>query len=56
MKRFALILFLAALPLAAQEKIAVIGLNHSHVWGHLGKMVTGDVASFATSPVTWERW
>lgn len=44
MKRFAFILFLAALPLAAQEKIAVIGLNHSHVWGHLGKMVKGDVA------------
>lgn len=30
---------------AAQEyKIAVIGLVHSHVWGHLGRMAKGDVA------------
>jgi predicted dehydrogenase len=33
-----------AMPLAAQEKIAVIGLVHSHVWGHLGKMVKGEPA------------
>jgi predicted dehydrogenase len=33
----------AALPAAAQEyKIAVIGLLHGHVWGHLPKMVKGD--------------
>ena len=34
------------LPLAsAQEfKIAVVGLVHSHVWGHLGVMVKGDPA------------
>lgn len=33
------------LPLCAQEyRIAVIGLVHSHVWGHLGKMMHGDVA------------
>lgn len=45
MKRLVYFLFLAALPLAAQEyKIAVVGLIHSHVWGHLGKMVKGDVA------------
>ncbi|MCX6625838.1 MAG: Gfo/Idh/MocA family oxidoreductase [Acidobacteria bacterium] len=44
MKRLCLALFLLGLPLAAQEKIAVIGLIHSHVWGHLGKMVKGDVA------------
>ena len=25
-------------PLAAQEKIAVVGLVHSHVWGHLDRM------------------
>jgi predicted dehydrogenase len=35
---------LLALPLAAQEKIAVVGLVHSHVWGHLGKMIKGDPA------------
>ena len=35
---------LLALPLAAQEKIAVVGLEHSHVWGHLGKMIKGDPA------------
>ncbi len=31
--------------MAAQEyKIAVIGLVHSHVWGHLSKMIQGDQA------------
>jgi predicted dehydrogenase len=40
----ALTLVLAA-PLAAQEhKIAVVGLVHSHVWGHLGTMVKGEQA------------
>jgi hypothetical protein len=39
-----LIPILLAIPLAAQEKIAVIGLVHSHVWGHLGKMVKGQPA------------
>jgi predicted dehydrogenase len=44
MKRL-LPLLLLALPLAAQEyKIAVVGLVHSHVWGHLGKMVAGEQA------------
>jgi predicted dehydrogenase len=33
-----------AMPLIGQEKIAVIGLVHSHVWGHLGKMVKGQPA------------
>ncbi len=34
-----------ALPLGAQEyKIAVVGLVHSHVWGHLRTMVQGKVA------------
>jgi len=33
------------LPAAAQEyRIAVIGLVHSHVWGHLGQMIKGDTA------------
>jgi len=32
-------------PLAAQEyKIAVAGLVHSHVWGHLGRMAKGEAA------------
>ena len=39
MRRLPLVAFLA-LPLAAQEyKMAVIGLVHSHVWGHLPSMV-----------------
>jgi predicted dehydrogenase len=34
-----------ALPAAAQQyKIAVIGLVHSHVWGHLSTMVKNDPA------------
>jgi predicted dehydrogenase len=38
-------LFAAALPLAAQDyKIAVIGLVHSHVWGHLKTMASGKEA------------
>lgn len=44
MKKFcALVLFAASLPAAAQQyKMAVIGLVHSHVWGHLKTMVKGD--------------
>jgi predicted dehydrogenase len=46
MKRFAALL-LMTLPLAAQEyKIAVIGLVHSHVWGHLPEMLKNDPAKF----------
>ena len=38
--------FLAASFMQAQEyKIAVIGLVHSHVWGHLEKMVSGKPAT-----------
>lgn len=47
--RLAALLFVlgAAFPLSAQEqKIAVIGLLHSHVWGHLGTMVKGKHAAF----------
>ncbi len=37
----------AALPLAGQDqRIAVIGLLHSHVWGHLGTMVKARHAAF----------
>jgi predicted dehydrogenase len=44
MKRL-LTLLLLALPLSAQDyKIAVIGLVHSHVWGHLRTMVEGKTA------------
>jgi predicted dehydrogenase len=43
------ILGLICLPLAAQEpakyKIAVVGLVHSHVWGHLATMVEGKTAT-----------
>jgi predicted dehydrogenase len=41
---YLLALLLSALPLAAQETIAVAGLVHSHVWGHLGKMIKGEPA------------
>jgi len=37
------------LPLrgASQPKMAVIGMVHSHVWGHLGNMLNGDHAKLA---------
>ncbi len=45
MKYIASLLIALALPLAAQEyKIAVIGMVHGHVWGHLGKMIKGEPA------------
>jgi len=45
MKTLLFSLALLALPVCAQEyKIAVIGLVHSHVWGHLPKMVQGGAA------------
>ncbi len=45
MKRLCAFLFLLALPAAAQEyKVAVIGLVHSHVWGHLKTMAEGKYA------------
>jgi predicted dehydrogenase len=44
-KLIALAGLLAALPAMAQEyKIAVIGLVHSHVWGHLNDMLRNDQA------------
>jgi predicted dehydrogenase len=46
-----LILSLLSFPLAARQpaqyKIAVVGLVHSHVWGHLATMVEGQNASLA---------
>ena len=42
MKRIALAVCLLAIPLAAQDyKIALIGLGHSHTWGHLNRMLAG---------------
>ena len=37
----------AAVPLraAGEYRRAVIGLVHSHVWGHLGKMLKGEHAN-----------
>ena len=29
---------------ADQPKIAIVGLLHSHVWGHIGKMIKGEPA------------
>ncbi|MBL8228883.1 MAG: Gfo/Idh/MocA family oxidoreductase [Bryobacterales bacterium] len=38
------VLFLLAGVNAFSETIAVIGLRHSHVWGHIGKMIKGEPA------------
>lgn len=47
MKRIWLLLLLT-LPASAQDyKIAVIGLVHAHVWGHLHTMVDGKTAKLA---------
>ena len=44
-RTFPLAFFLLLAPACgAETRIAVIGLLHSHVWGHLGKMVGGDPA------------
>jgi predicted dehydrogenase len=43
MKKVFLLCALLALPLAAEETtIAVVGLVHAHVWGHLGRMGKGQ--------------
>jgi predicted dehydrogenase len=43
MTRILALLLLIGLPLAAQEyKIAVAGLAHGHVWGHLQEMMNGQ--------------
>jgi predicted dehydrogenase len=48
MKHLLALTMLLALPAAAQEfKIAIVGLVHSHVWGHLGTMVKGEQAKLA---------
>jgi predicted dehydrogenase len=45
MKPAVALLLSLGLPLAAQQyKIAVAGLVHSHVWGHLGRMAKGEAA------------
>lgn len=40
---FTVLLVLAPVN-AHSETIAVIGLRHSHVWGHIGKMIKGEPA------------
>ena len=45
MKKTVLVLMAAGAALAAdQPKIAIVGLLHSHVWGHIGKMIKGEPA------------
>ena len=44
MKRLSLLLLLSMPAFPQQYKIAVIGLVHAHVWGHLPKMIQGDQA------------
>ncbi len=45
MRRLALLILFSIIPAAAQEPtIAVVGLVHSHVWGHLGRMIKGGPA------------
>src|SRR4051812_19132413 len=41
-KKNALLLLFLTIPLAAQHKVAVIGLVHSHVWSQIDRMVKGD--------------
>ena len=42
---FLFLTLLSAATLGAQDtRIAVVGLVHSHVWGHLAKMIKGDAA------------
>lgn len=44
-KKFLLSLIAASAAVAAdQPKIAIAGLLHSHVWGHIGKMIKGEPA------------
>ena len=43
MRYLLITLLLAAFPAAAQQpRIAVIGLLHSHVWGHLKALTSGE--------------
>ena len=43
MRNFLTAVIALSVPLAAQEyKIAIVGLVHSHVWGHLGRMAKGQ--------------
>lgn len=45
MRKLIALIGVLMLPVCAQEyKIAVIGLVHSHVWGHLPQMIKGDTA------------
>jgi predicted dehydrogenase len=48
MKRIAAWALMLGLPVSAQEiKIGVVGLVHSHVWGHLGTILKGDKVQLA---------
>jgi len=48
MKKMILLASLVLPLVSAQEyKIAVVGLVHSHVWGHLGRMVKSDAVKLA---------
>ena len=46
MRKLFLLAILLCVPALAQNqpKIAVVGLVHSHVWGHIGKMLKGEPA------------
>jgi predicted dehydrogenase len=45
MRLISVLIVLSSMPLAAQQyKMAVIGLVHSHVWGHLPTMLKGEHA------------
>lgn len=44
MKKLILALLISLPAFGQQYKIAVVGLVHSHVWGHLPKMIKGDSA------------
>jgi predicted dehydrogenase len=47
MKRLLLMIWFAALPAAAQQyKMAVVSMLHTHVYGHLGAIMKGDLVKF----------
>jgi predicted dehydrogenase len=44
MRQILLFFAVAAAAYSAEHTIAIIGLRHSHVWGHIGKMIKGEPA------------
>ena len=46
MKKLMLCLFLSTVPLVAQQpRLAIVGLNHDHVWNELNPVLKGDLVT-----------